>query len=174
MERDDARRFLQLIEGEVVVNEPGPPHQHLVGEIFSELRAWIRAGDGRGRVSLSLDIKVDERNVYAPDVLWFAPAELAPLRGRPPFPLPSLAVEVRSPSTWRYDVGVKKARYEAEGLRELWLVDGEAQSVLVFRRSRAGAPGFDVAAELAAPEALTSPLLPGFALVLAELFADPA
>jgi hypothetical protein len=37
--------------------------------------------------------------------------------------LPDLAVEVRSPSTWRYDVGKKKATYERGGLPELWPVD---------------------------------------------------
>ena len=51
--------------------------------------------------------------------------------------MPDLAVEVRSPSTWRYDVGAKKDGYERHGLPELWLVDTEARSVLVYRRARA-------------------------------------
>lgn len=82
-------------------------------------------------------------------------------------------VEVRSPTTWRYDVGAKRDVYERVGAAELWLVDTEAASVLVYRRSSAevGA-GFGVALELAADEALTSPLLPGFSVTVAELFAD--
>jgi len=85
-------------------------------------------------------------------------------------PIPDLAVEVRSPSTWRYDIGAKKAGYERRGLRELWLVDTAADAVLIFRRSEPGAPGFDTALELDRDQELTSPLLPGFALALAELF----
>ena len=87
----------------------------------------------------------------------------------PRFP-PDLAIEVRSPSTWRFDVGVKKARYEAAGLPELWLVDHVADSVLVYRRSAPAAQEFDVALEVGRGEALTSPQLPGFELELDALF----
>jgi Uma2 family endonuclease len=48
---------------------------------------------------------------------------------------PLLCVEIRSPSTWRYDIGRKKSVYEAEGVAEVWLVDDVAEVVLVFRRS---------------------------------------
>jgi Uma2 family endonuclease len=85
--------------------------------------------------------------------------------------MPNLAIEVRSESTWRYDVGVKKTRYEQQGLPELWLVDTRAEVVRVFRRSGPGAKGFDVVVELERDEKLTSPQLPGFSLALSELFA---
>ncbi len=81
-------------------------------------------------------------------------------------------MEVRSPGTWRYDVGRKKAVYESGGLPELWLVDTAADEVLVFRRSAPDAPAFDVAEELSHGDTLTSPLLPGFALELDELFVE--
>jgi Uma2 family endonuclease len=83
---------------------------------------------------------------------------------------PDLAVAVRSPSTWRLDVGTKKRVYEERGLTELWLVDTEADVVLVFRRSSADAPVFDVALEFTRGETLTSPLLEGFALAVDDLF----
>ena len=79
-------------------------------------------------------------------------------------------MEVGSSSTWRYDVGAKKATYERVGPAELWLVDTEAESVLVFRRSLPTASALDMALELGSGEALTSPLLPGFSLPVAELF----
>lgn len=169
---DDPRRWIQLIEGEVVVNQPTGRHQYLLFELIFAISTWIRAGDGRGAVSLSIDVRLDDRNVYAPDILWYAGRSDAPdlLRDPPPYPVPDLAVEVRSPSTWRYDVGVKKRVYEREGLQELWLVDGEADSVLVYRRSRPDAPEFDEAHELTRTEVLTSPLLPGFAGDLGALF----
>ena len=85
--------------------------------------------------------------------------------------MPDLAVEVRSPSTWRYDVGAKKDGYERHGLPELWLVDTEARSVLVYRRERAQSATFDVSLEVGAGEQLTSPLLPGFALPVDEIFS---
>ena len=87
--------------------------------------------------------------------------------------LPDLAVEIRSPSTWRYVLGTKKARYDAGGLPELWLVDTLAHSVLVYRRSRERAGRFDVELELAGSDELGSPLLPGFAVSVERLFERP-
>jgi Uma2 family endonuclease len=88
---------------------------------------------------------------------------------------PDLVVEVRSPSTWNRDVGVKKNLYERHGVRELWLVDDRSSSVLRYRREGEGegesSDGFDDGAEIAAPDTLTSPQLPGFELELSALFA---
>jgi Uma2 family endonuclease len=86
--------------------------------------------------------------------------------------VPDIAAEIRSPSTWRYEIGAKKATYERAGLPELWLLDTAADEIFVFRRSSPRAPGFDVSLELGIADALTSPLLPGFALDPRTLFAD--
>ena len=59
------------------------------------------------------------------------------------------------------------ARYRDAGTRELWLVDTPASTVLVYRAGSFGEP-----AEVGPGEQLTSPLLPGFALPLDELFAE--
>ncbi len=77
---------------------------------------------------------------------------------------------MRSPSTCRYDVGAKKRTYERLGLAELWLVDTESDTVLVYRRSSPGSPEFDVALEPGAGETLATPLIRGFEIDLAALF----
>ncbi len=160
-----------LVDGEVVVNQPAHPHQDVLLELAFELRAWTKAAPGRGLASLSLDSKLDERNVFGPDLLWHAGGRAAVSGLKPPYPLPDLAVEVRSPSTWRYDVGAKALAYERAGLAELWLVDTVSQAIIVYRRSVPAATTFDVALEFGADSAVTSPLLPGFALDVASLFA---
>jgi len=163
-------RWVELIDGEVVVNEPRLPHGLVSTELIVALRAWTDAADDRGMVVVPIDVRLDDRNVYAPDILWYGGAR-APAADAPwPYPLPDLAIEIRSPSTWRYDVGIKKAVYERLGLPELWLVDTEARAVLVFRRSTARAASFDVALEIAGDAPLQSPLLPGFAPPAARLF----
>lgn len=105
--------------------------------------------------------------MYGPDVVWYREGR-SPRRGDiAPYPLPDLAVEVRSPSTWRHDIGAKKRNYERRGVAELWLVDTAAD---VVRRSPPQAPTFDISDELDANATLTSPLLPGFALPVAGIF----
>lgn len=66
----------------------------------------------------------------------------------------------------------KKASYERYGVAELWLVDTDRSVVLVSRRSSPMAALFDVSLELTAGETLSSPLLPGFELAIAEILAD--
>ncbi len=168
----ELERGVELVDGRLVVDEPLPRHQFICRDLLLELSAWTADAEGRGLVTLPLDVRLDEHNVYGPDILWYAEGR-GPKRsgsGRPS-PIPNLAVEVRSPSTWRYDIGTKKSVYEREGLPELWLVDTDGDVVVVFRRSTPRTPTFDVALEVGANEALTSPLLPGFSLPLGELFA---
>ncbi|HEX6419708.1 MAG TPA: Uma2 family endonuclease [Acidimicrobiales bacterium] len=165
------REPTQLIDGVIVVNQPRYRHQRAAGLIYASLLAWVGSPRGRGVVSLALDVVVDRYDVYAPDVLWVADAD----RVRPDEPLaglPDIAVEVRSPSTWRHDLGVKRSRYEQHGLPELWLVDTAAGSVRVLRRSTPACPRFDVSLDLAASDALESPLLPGYSLPVAGILDD--
>jgi len=161
----------ELVEGEVVVHDPLNLHQVVVMDLLRALDAWARKQPGRGRVSIPLDVKLDERNVFGPDLMWYAEGRDPGRHDDRPYPLPDLVVEVRSPSTWRYDIGAKKAAYERGGLPELWLVDTAADEILVFRRSVPKAVLFDLSLELTVDDDLTSPLLPGFALSLRTLFA---
>jgi Uma2 family endonuclease len=162
----------QLVDGAIVVPEARPIHGLLQVRLLTALALWIESGHGRGLVLPPADVILDEYNVYGPDVLWIAerhrPRNMHERLSR----VPELCVEIRSPSTWRYDVGAKKSAYEAAGLPELWLVDDVARTVLVFRRSRADAARFDVALELGRGDRLTSPQLAGFELALDELFGE--
>jgi Uma2 family endonuclease len=167
---EDPGRRWELIDGELVVSEPTRMHNESQGCIYAALRTWARAAADRGWVGLPLDVQLDETNVHVPDVAWYR-RERAPRRGDPvPYPVPDLAVEVRSASTWRFNIGRKKQNYERFGVGELWLVDTAANVVFAFRRSVADVTRFDISIEFNAGEALTSPLLPGFSLPVNEIF----
>ncbi len=169
---DPSGRTSQLIAGEVVMNEPTPLHQYVAGDLFVALSAWTRAGLSRGRATMPLDVRMDDDNVFGPDIMWYADGRAPRRDGGRPSPTPDIAVEVRSPSTWRRDRQIKKPVYEEQGLPELWLVDTVAECVLVARRSGPEVATFDIELKLGRGERLTSPLLPGFALALDELFGD--
>ena len=163
------REPAQLIDGVMVVSQPRRPHQEAVREILIALSLWEKSPRGRGLVYLPLDIQLDDYNVYGPDVLWYEDSEGLVDDGFQRR-VPDLVVEVRSPSTWHYDVGIKRQNYERYGLAELWLVDTKAREVRVLRRSAPDAPGFDVELKVGSDEVLTSPQLPGFELPLADVF----
>jgi Uma2 family endonuclease len=164
------RQRTQLIDGEIVVTEPTLRHQRILLEICFLLTRWLRDNPGHGEAGIPVDVHLDDYNVFAPDV-WWVPEQDRPGRdAKRIVGPPALAVEVRSPSTWRYDLGTKKRTYERLGVAELWLVDTAADEILVYRRSSPKAPEFDVALELVTGDTLATPLLPGFAVGLAGLF----
>jgi Uma2 family endonuclease len=159
----------ELIDGVVVVNEPSFRHGIVLSRVLTALQTWIDAKPGRGFAAPPVDVDIDEHNVFAPDISWVADLRSADERLGG---IPNLCVEIRSPNTWRYDVGPKRSRYQAAGLPELWLVDTVAESVIVQRRSKRSAAEFDVALELRGDDKLTSPQLPGFAFRVADIFRD--
>lgn len=163
-------RYTQLIDGAVVVDSPNTRHQRVADWILHKLMSFAEERPDLGEAGSGLQARLDHRNVFVPDVWWRSDERRLPREGPGHVGPPDLVVEVRSPTTWRYDVHVKKSRYEAAGTPELWLVDTLADSVLVFRRSSSAEPLFDLALEVSAPDQLTTPVVPGFALDLGVLF----
>jgi Uma2 family endonuclease len=169
---EDRPRHTELINGMVVVSEPKLPHARAQANLLYRLRRWTDTEPGRGYVALPADIPIDDENVFAPD-LWWVGEQRRPVPGQLDLDgLPDLVVEIRSPSTWARDLGIKRPAYETVGVLEAWYVDTEARTVLVFRRSTPAGTFFDVNVELGSDDNLTSPLLDGFALRVDSIFED--
>jgi len=102
---------MELIDGEIVVNSPSRRHQRLATYLVRKLGDWTDASPGRGEALIEVDHRLDDDNVYAPDVWWSPDGWTAPA--------PAIPIEVRSDSTWRYDVGVEQATHLAAGAVEV-------------------------------------------------------
>lgn len=161
-------RESELIHGEVVMIDPTFEHQRVARRILVALVAWTAEAGGRGEAGFGGNWSIAADSVVKPDV-WWTPEGRTPSGIRSDQP-PALAVEVRSPGNWAYDIGPKRTIYEAAGVTELWLVDTTAQTIVVNRRSTLDTPTFDVTLEVPTESILTTPLLPGFELDLAALF----
>jgi len=163
----------QLIDGElIVVNTPAARHNRIIFWLVHSYMSFANRRAGLGELAADASVLLDERNVYVPDLYWVPDdRRLDDTEGLFTAP-PPLVVEVRSPSTWRYDVGTKLRHYEAAGVAEAWLIDGEAGVVHLHRRSTPEAPGFDVRRELTAADTLTTPLVPGWEIDLGDLFGS--
>lgn len=161
------QKHTQLIDGEIVVNAPSMRHQEVLYWLAYELETFRRAHPGAGKPGLEADLPAGEFDVYVPDLWWATPDRMPGDRFEA---MPDLAIEVRSPSTWHFDTGPKCRGYEAAGLPELWLVDTANDRVIVHRRSTPDAPRFDVTIEVGAGDRLTTPVIPGLTLDVAELF----
>jgi len=79
---------------------------------------------------------------------------------------PDLVVEVLSPGRVRADRTFKLKLYARYGVQEYWIIDPDGPSAEIYRRRK---EGVDLAAKLSAGDSLSSPLFPGFSLVLQRL-----
>ncbi|HUS21857.1 MAG TPA: Uma2 family endonuclease [Aeromicrobium sp.] len=162
----------QLVDGEVIMNDPTFRHQKISGRIHYALETWVRQGENRGEAGWGCNWTLAPGQVFKPDVWWTAEDAKPGINAVRSDSPPTLAVEVRSPGTWHLDRGRKRDVYEQAGVAELWLVDTPERAVLMFRRSTPDAVGFDVTAEIGPGDTLTTPLLEGFSQAIDDLFAD--
>lgn len=168
---DELPPVTQLIDGALVMSTPSLRHQRVVAWLIHRFMSFAEARPGVGEMCIEVSTVIDEHNVYAPDVWWMPEERRLAGDERRLLTPPPLVAEVRSPSTWRYDVGTKLRHYEAAGVSEVWLIDTDAAVVLVFRRSSPEAASFDLSLELTTADDLSTPLIPGWSVGLAELFA---
>lgn len=159
----------ELLRGEVIVNQPTARHQAVLVDLTLELGIWCRGGADRGLLLLPVDTDISDDTILAPDLQWYAAGRTMNDMDSRPQPCGDIVVEIRSPSTWHYDVGAKRTAYEQVGAQEYWLVDPGSRTTVILARSTRAAPTFDISCEVDHTQTLTSPLLPGFAVDVAAL-----
>ncbi len=109
------------------------------------------------------------RPVRAPDVAFISWERMANRR-RPSDPIPALtpdlAIEVLSVSNTLGEMARKRDEYFGAGVRLVWEIDPRARTVRIYT-------AIDQFRDLTAADTLTGdPVLPGFAVPLAKLFAE--
>ncbi len=159
----------ELVEGKLVVQDPSYRHNRVAGTLYFALRRWTEGAPGRGEAGLGGNVRLDHVNLYCPDVWWVRDGRQPGVEDISRDDPPDLVVEVRSPGTWRHDIGRKRDNYERYGAAELWLVDTAANVVLGYRRSSPEVPQFDIELEWA-DGAMSTPLMVGLTIDVVELF----
>jgi Uma2 family endonuclease len=168
---EDGKRR-ELIDGELVVSpSPQTRHQAVVGNLHFLIARHVR--DKRcGRLFLApFDVVLSRHDVLEPDLLYISHERMERLTRRNVQGAPDLVVEVLSEWSRRRDEIVKRRLYEAHGVAEYWIVDPEIDVIRVYRRvdgrlSRVA----ELTAE--AKDVLTTPLLAGLELSLADVFEE--
>jgi Uma2 family endonuclease len=162
----------ELIDGELYASTvPHYTHQVTCGRLIAALGTWSRT-EVAGEVVGGPGLVFDRANSVIPDVVWVRRSRMAQALGADGnlHQAPDLVIEVLSPGTINTarDRELKLGLYSLRQVPEYWIVDWQGRQVEVYRRD-----GDALAAITALTESgvLTSPLLPGFALPLARLFA---
>ena len=169
---DDGKRH-EIIDGEhYVTPSPNTKHQRIVSRLDRALGRYLDHHP-LGEVFVApFDVVFSDLDVVEPDLLYISRERAHVLTDTHVRGAPDLVVEILSPDTRKTDESTKRKLYERFDVHEYWVVDPELDAIKVYRRVEGV---FTRAAELGAEagDTLTTPLLPGFSIALADVFASP-
>ncbi len=158
----DEDERIELIKGEIV--PMAPEFDRHVRARMRITRIFMRALGEEWMVATDASLYLADDIEFQPDLHVF-PAHLKSHEVRGPDVL--FAVELSS-TTQRKDLQLKAPLYAAHGVRELWVIDLDARTGLVFDRieNNAYASGRRVGID----EVLAPGLIPGVVVRIADLF----
>ncbi len=169
---DDDR--CELIDGEfILVSAPNTGHQTVEIRLGSRMYFFAEEDNDLGRVFVApfevLLTDPEGINIVQPDIIFVSREReniitRANIQG-----VPDLIVEILSPSTGRLDRTTKRDLYARHGVKEYWIADPEAQTVVVMLL-KDGA--FETVGEYGIEDILTSPTLEGFSVDLDRIFTS--
>ena len=137
---DDIRA--ELIDGELIFLEaPSSIHQELIGELFFEIKLYIRTNNGPCKIlpsPLDVQLDCDNRTMLQPDISVICHRDRIVKKGI--YGAPDLCIEIVSPSSRKRDYEKKRMKYQNAGVREYWIVDPKTESVLCYFFEESGKP----------------------------------
>lgn len=162
----------ELLHGHVVMEPPAAwPHGRIEARIVSRVDTFASQHDLGLVFGSSQGFELPSGDTVEPDIAfvsrarWATPREHEFLRI-----VPDLIVEVLSSSNASKDRSEKKVIYEANGVREYWLVDPRAERIVQFRLDASG--HFDRGATTGRGQTVTSVVLPGFEVAVDGLLPE--
>lgn len=154
----------------VMAPAPVPSHQIISSHIEDALRRWV----SRRRLGIILhapvDVVLNPKLVYQPDVLFISKPRLNLITDRIQGP-PDLVVEIVSSDRRKRDYKDKKDGYEAYGVKEYWIVDPAKEHIEVWWLNEE--KFFELLGRYAGKEKAVSKVLPGFKVPVDRILENP-
>ncbi|MFY9824238.1 MAG: Uma2 family endonuclease [Thermoanaerobaculia bacterium] len=164
---EDGQRH-EILDGEHYVS-PAPliPHQEVSSNLHTELGPFIKKHRLGKLLAAPTDVILSTHDVVQPDFLFISTQRFGIITRENVQGAPDLIIEILSPGTRSRDEGIKREIYERYGVPEYWLLDPDRKTTRVYRRL---GNRLRLVAKLSAGDVLTTPLLPGLEIRLADVF----
>jgi Uma2 family endonuclease len=160
----------QLIEGDLyMAPAPNRYHQDISRNLEWILCSYLKKNPIGKVYDAPFDVYLDEFDVFQPDVLFVSKARYSILTDDGAEGAPDFVAEILSPRTARLDRDNKRKMYIRHGVRELWLIDPEQRSILVYRTEE---DAKNPVATHVEGDDIESPLFPGLRIDTREVFAE--
>ena len=171
MPDDGGWKRYEIIGGDLYVTRaPHIRHQGAGGNIHVELEIWSREAQ-LGKSFQTPGVVFSPTDAVIPDVVWISQERLANGVDQAGHLIvaPELMVEVLSPGELneQRDKEVKLKLYSLYGVQEYWIISWQLQTLEIYRRTDAQ---LQLVGTLLGKDTLTSPLLPGFNMPIAQIF----
>lgn len=131
---EDSTNRYEYINGIIyLLASPTHGHQDISSKINGIFYNWFKGKKCRPFYApYDVNIKIgEENNMVQPDILVICDIENVDSKGKYQG-IPSLVIEILSPSTKRKDMLAKLELYMKGGVNEFWIVDGEKSQVIVY------------------------------------------
>lgn len=175
MKLDDTwdKRKMELDDGMLyIMPRPRIVHNFAQNEFFAHFREYRNRAEAppiQIYTDVIVALSLESGRLYAPDVTVILPGNPGAVRDRMVEGAPDIVIEVLSSDRNR-DLVRKRQVYAEAGIPHYWLCDLR-QDTLTLLELKEGA--YAEQAELTPEDTLTTPLLPGFAIPLADIFRHP-
>lgn len=124
----------ELIDGQMyMMAPPRRIHQELVGQFMKTIGQYIDSQNGQCKVypaPFAVFLNEDDKNYVEPDISVICDKDKLNEYGCNG--APDWIIEIISPSTGRFDYGIKLFKYRSAGVREYWIVNPYKKTVMVY------------------------------------------
>ncbi len=166
---EDRKRH-EIIDGvHYVSGTPYLRHQRLLMRLMYHVGVFVE-GHRLGEIlPAPTDVVLSRYDIVQPDLLFVSNERSSILTEENIQGAPDLLIEILGERNRRLDVVIKRRAYERFGVREYWIFDPRWKTAQIWERS---GENLRRKAQLsaAAGDVLTTPLLPGLEIPLAEIF----
>ena len=154
---------------------PNRKHQTASGNLYFLARSHILPRRWGAVYDAPFAVILPGESAVEPDLLFVSAARSHILTDDACEGPPDLVVEVLSPSNRRHDLERKRELYARHGVPEYWLLAPESETVLALTEpvAIAGVGAYTAERLYGAGDTLATALIPGLAIAVADIFADP-
>jgi Uma2 family endonuclease len=135
---EDGYRY-EIIGGELFVSaSPNKKHQWTSGRLYGTLFNHVIENDVGEVYHAPVDVRLSPHDIVVPDLIFITRDRRGIYGDQVVEGAPDLVVEILSPSTRTRDLGLKLALYARVGVREYWVADPDARTLVIYALTNEG------------------------------------
>ena len=162
------RNIYEIIEGELhMTPAPTPKHQKVSLNLAYFIKKHIENHPIGEIIVAPIDVLLNPQTVVQPDILFISKDNLAIITDKHIQGPPDLVIEISSPGTIQKDRILKVRTYAKFGVKHLWLVDPDNQTLEAFELDK---ETYRLVKCLTGEEVFNPPLFPDLSIPLKELW----